>query len=470
MSNVQLKAGLDEKNDQNPYTEYSLKRILRFVIPSLIGILFFLTPIKDGDKYSILVAILSGRFSDTFISVMPYVVYAIILTSAAGVILAKAIKPKFILENESLNNLFNVSPTWSVIRIAGAVITVMCMHKLGPEMIISADTGMFLIDGLLVYWMGTILFAGFFMTFLMDYGLLEFTGVFASKVFRPLFTLPGRSAVDCMASWVGDAIVGVLLTTNQFEQGYYSRREAATIATTFSAVSIAFAVIVITQVGLEHMFFQFLLTTAAIGVICGIIMPRIPPLSLVKDDYYKTNKPGLFDQLENLPLFKRALYTAVEKAGRTKISAVKWIKNSLRTAFENAIACMPAVMFIGTVSLVLSTYTPVFTWLGYPFLPLLKLLQIPEAAAASPCVVVGFGDMFIPSILASATIESEFTRFVIAVISITQLIYMSEVGPLLLSSKLSIKFKDLVFIFLERTVISLVFATLITRFIIQLMP
>ena len=32
MSNVQLKAGLDEKNDQNPYTEYSLKRILRFVI------------------------------------------------------------------------------------------------------------------------------------------------------------------------------------------------------------------------------------------------------------------------------------------------------------------------------------------------------------------------------------------------------------------------------------------------------
>ena len=192
-------------------------------------------------------------------------------------------------------------------------------------------------------------------------------------------------------------------------------------------------------------------------------------MSLVKDDYYKTNKPGLFDQLENLPC-SNGRFIRQLKRPRTEISAVKWIKNSLRTAFENAIACMPAVMFIGTVSLVLSTYTPVFTWLGYPFLPLLKLLQIPEAAAASPCVVVGFGDMFIPSILASATIESEFTRFVIAVISITQLIYMSEVGPLLLSSKLSIKFKDLVFIFLERTVISLVFATLITRFIIQLMP
>ncbi|HYE81613.1 MAG TPA: YjiH family protein [Clostridia bacterium] len=468
MSNVQLNAGLDEISTGNPNTKYSLKQILRFVIPSLIGILFFLTPIKDGDKYSILVAILSSKFSDTFISIMPYVVYAIIITSATGVVLAKTFKPKFIMENESLNNLFNVSATWSAIRIIGAVIAVMCMLQVGPEMLISADTGMFLVDGLLVYWIGTILFAGFFMTFLMDYGLLEFTGIFASKVFRPLFTLPGRASVDCIASWVGDAIVGVLLTTNQYEQGYYSKREASTIATTFSAVSIAFAVIVITQVGLEHLLFQFLLTAAAIGIICGIIMPRIPPLSLIKDDYYSINKPAAFEQLEGISLFKRALCMAVEKAGKTEISAVKWLKNSLKTAFENAVACMPAVMFIGTVSLVLSTYTPVFNWLGYPFLPLLKLLQIPEAAAASPCVVVGFGDMFIPAIIASATIESEFTKFVIAVISITQLIYMSEVGPLLLSSKLSIKFKDLVFIFLERTVISLVFASLIARFIIQL--
>lgn len=129
---------------------------------------------------------------------------------------------------------------------------------------------------------------------------------------------------------------------------------------------------------------------------------------------------------------------------------------------------MPAVMFIGTISLILATYTPVFNWLGYPFLPLLKLLQIPEAVAASSCVVVGFGDMFIPSIIASATIQSEFTRFVIAAISITQLIYMSEVGALLLSSKLPLKLKDLIFIFLERTVISLVIATMIARYILQL--
>ena len=52
-------------------------------------------------------------------------------------------------------------------------------------------------------------------------------------------------------------------------------------------------------------------------------------------------------------------------------------------------------------------------------------------------------------------IESELTRFVIAAVSVTQLIYMSEVGGLLLGSKIPVNFLDLVIIFVLRTVIAL---------------
>jgi nucleoside recognition membrane protein YjiH len=52
-------------------------------------------------------------------------------------------------------------------------------------------------------------------------------------------------------------------------------------------------------------------------------------------------------------------------------------------------------------------------------------------------------------------IESEMTRFVIAATSVTQLIYMSEVGGLFLGSKIPVNFLDLVVIFLLRTVIAL---------------
>ena len=85
---------------------------------------------------------------------------------------------------------------------------------------------------------------------LLNFGLLEFFGVILNKVMRPIFTLPGRSSIDCIASWLGDGSIGVLLTSKQYEDGYYSKREAAVIGTTFSAVSITFSLVVISQVNL----------------------------------------------------------------------------------------------------------------------------------------------------------------------------------------------------------------------------
>ena len=70
-------------------------------------------------------------------------------------------------------------------------------------------------------------------------------------------------------------------------------------------------------------------------------------------------------------------------------------------------------------------------------------------------MVVGFTDMFTPTIIAAESIASEMTRFIVAVVSVTQLIYLSEVGGLILGSKLPVKLWELFVIFLERTIISL---------------
>ncbi len=91
----------------------------------------------------------------------------------------------------------------------------------------------------------------------MEYGLLEMLGPIFRPVMRPLFTLPGRSTVDNLASFIGDGTVGVLITSRQYGEGYYSRREATVISTTFSVVSITFAIVVAETV---HMQNQFLLS------------------------------------------------------------------------------------------------------------------------------------------------------------------------------------------------------------------
>lgn len=144
---------------------------------------------------------------------------------------------------------------------------------------------------------------------------------------------------------------------------------------------------------------------------------------------------------------------AMEKA--SKVTSIKSVfGEGVKNAIDMVFGVLPVVMALGTIALVIAEYTSVFSVLGQPFIPFLELLGVPEAAAASKTIVVGFADMFIPAILASS-INSEMTRFVIAAMSVTQLIYMSEVGALLLGSKIPVNIFELFVIFILRTIITL---------------
>ena len=309
------------------------------------------------------------------------------------------------------------------------------------------------------------LLAGLLLPLLLDFGLLEFIGALLTKFMRPLFKIPGRAAVDCITSWIGDGTLGVMLTANQYEDGYYSAREASIVATTFSAVSITFSIVVLAQVDLMDYFGVYYLTICLIGVVCALILPRIPPLSLKKDTYLVEGKA----MAETLPegytsSLQYGISLAIERVQEHR-GPVQFLENGAKNAAGMWFGVLPVVMCIGTLALVLSTYTPIFGILGQPFLPLLNLLQVPEAQAASQTMIVGFTDMFTPSVLAAATVENPMTRFIIAVISVTQLIYLSEVGGLILGSKIPVNLLELFLLFLERTIISLLIVAPIAHFV-----
>jgi len=93
-------------------------------------------------------------------------------------------------------------------------------------------------------------------------------------------------------------------------------------------------------------------------------------------------------------------------------------------------------------------------WLSFPFGYYLKFLGVPEAFKAAPATIVGFGDMFIPAILASSIVSLK-TRFVIGALSLVQIIYMTEVGTIILTSDIPVDFKDLFIIFIEKTILAI---------------
>ena len=255
-----------------------------------------------------------------------------------------------------------------------------------------------------------------------------------------------------------------MLTNQQYEEGYYTKREAAVIGSTFSLVSIDFTIVVLLELGLDHMFVPYYGTIILAGLAAGIIMPRIPPLSRKADTFYEHAEKHVEDVVpKGTSLWKIGLKQAVDRVSKVT-SAKPVLKSGIHNVMTMWLEVVPVVMAIGTIATVIAEYTPLFHWIGLPFIPVLELLQIPQATEAAQTVVIGFADMFLPAILGSG-IESEMTRFVIGCLSVTQLIYLSEVGALLLGSKLPINMKDLIIIFFLRTAITLPIIALMAHLI-----
>ena len=142
-----------------------------------------------------------------------------------------------------------------------------------------------------------------------------------------------------------------------------------------------------------------------------------------------------------------------------------FLQNGAKNACNMWFGILPTVMCIGTIALICANYTNIFQVLGTPFLPLLKLLQVPDASAAASTMIIGFTDMFTPSILIAGAGACDMTRFIVAVASVTQVLYLSEVGGLILGSKLPLNIWELFVIFLERTIISLLIVCPIAHFL-----
>ncbi|RNF39846.1 YjiH family protein [Planococcus salinus] len=426
----------------------------KFLIPSLIGALLFLVPVSYNDEVTIGVGILASYLQTTFGEWIPAFILFLLGVSALGSLGATVSKPAFVRESPFLRGLFITGPIGLIVRAGALVFGIMAFYEIGPEPIASRATGGVVLYDLAPVLLTWFLFAGILLPLLVEFGLMEFVGTLLNKVMRPLFTLPGRSSIDTMASWMGAAPVGVLVTMKQYDEGYYTKREASVIATTFSIASIAFSLVVANVIGIGHLFVPFYVAVSVACLVAAVIMPRIPPLSRKEDTYFEPVGKQIDDTVpEGVSLLKWGYQEARLKAN-TAAGPKTLVKSGVQTVLDIWLGLIPLVMALGTVALMVAEYTPIFRIISYPLIPVLTLLGLPEAAEAAPTFLVGFADMFLPAVLGSG-VDSEMTRFVIAGISLTQLIYMSEIGILILRSNIPVKFWELVVIFILRTIITL---------------
>ena len=433
-------------------TSVNTKNLLKFILGSAFGALMFLVPIPYNDSFTTLLEFCKNFLKTLLGGSLIYILTALVCVGSAMSVYDYFCKPDWIRKNHYFSKAFSTTPFYLASKVLGAVVVCMVAFGFGPEFITTIDTGGTMVD-LCCTLVCIVLSFSFLLPFLTDCGIMEFMGVILRPVVRPLFRVPGRASVDLIASWFGASNAAVILTREQYMKGFYTKRETGYIMTNFSLVSIPFCLLVADTIGIAHLFPSFYLSICIVGVVLAVILCRIPPISKLPDTYQE--KVG--KQLnEDVPDSKGLLAHAVEIS--CKRAETFGIKNVVSGGMEVVMGMLfdliPIVLSWGTVVLIIATYTPVFDWVSYPMGLYLQLLGVEEAFAVAPATLIGFTDMFIPALLIGG-VESVKTKFIIGALSLVQIIYLTEVGAIIIKSEIPLNLWKLFILFLERTLIAI---------------
>ena len=343
-------------------------------------------------------------------------------------------------------------------KVMGAVAGIMHVFTLGPAVLHQSNLLPFLFNVLCVPLAFLIPIGSLFLYFLTNYGLMEFVGSYLQPAMRKVWRTPGRSAVDAVASFIGSYALSMLITDKLYQEGKYNKQEAAIILTGFSTVSVTFLVVVANAYGLMERWNFFFWTTLLVTFAATAVTARIFPLSKIPREYYELATPT-----QEEPIKSNRFKVSVDGAIRVAASSGNVGKNmfdSFKAGCRMIITILPTIMSIGLTGMLIAEFTPVFNIVGYIFFPFTALVQVPDALLAAQALATGIIEMFLPAAFLTAD-HALHTRYVVAVSGVSAVIFFSAVVPCILSTKVPLKVSQLVIIWVERLILSILFSGII---------
>lgn len=421
--------------------------IFKFIVFSCIGIFLFFINIEINGVNVIPIQHVINFVKATCGPVIPYYTLAMVTFGGISPLLTKSYK------RSTFDKVFTVA------KLFGIVISVMAIFNIGPEALMRDDMIPFLFNSLVVPIALMLPLTGVAYVMLLNFGLVEFIGVFMRPIMRKIWKTPGESAVDAIVSFAGGYSLAVILTSDFYKKGIYTRKESIIISTGFSTVATSFLIVIANTLGLmEHWtlyFFSCLFVTFAVTAVCA----RIYPISKEPNDYY--DQPAEIIEAEEGNIFVHAFESGVEVAQKTEPLLTHLKRYYVGDAMKMASSVTASILTIGLIGLIIANFTPVFDYVGYIFYPFTKILQLPEPMIAAKAAAIEIAEMFLPSLLVVAA--PMVTKFTIAVTSVSAVLFFSASIPSLLSTEIPIKMRNVLLIWVERTILSLILAAAIAH-------
>lgn len=439
------------------------KGLTKSIIYTAIAIFVFFIPIKVGGEVGITFGFIYNFFIDLFGNFGLWAVTILVSVNAIlsiyGKFIAKKDSPyRTYYEHDSVFHPFFYS--------LGAIFTVLYTMDAtlewftGPEIIVGSSTGGTVIPAIVMAVAWIIPVGAFFMPFLLSYGGIDFVGALLEPIMRPIFRVPGKSAVDAVSSFVSSSSMAVIITSKLYKTNNYTQREASVISTCFSAVSVGFAVLVIGTAGLSDYFLKVYFSSFLAAFLIAIVLVRIPPLSKKKDVYYNGRVQTESDRTSEAKFESGMLKKGLDRAAKRAYLSGN-LSNEIISSLKDGYSVLPKVLTllagVGITGLIVAEHTALFQYIGMLFIPLLNLLHIPNAIDIAPSIPVGIAEMFLPVLLIADKVEilDIGARYFVTALSMVQIIFFSETIVVMIATRLPIKLWELVTCFFLRTLIAI---------------
>lgn len=444
-----------------PNLRYGAIQYVKFIFFSAFGVILFFTPVKIGGTRSIPLDHLITYMNNT----IPLFgqILTIIIATVGGLL-------PWINGNFKKSALMFVL---AVFRLSGVPLCMMGFNYelintydkglnflVGPDWIMQADFIPFVWEKIAVAVTFIVVIGSIFLTFIVAYGLLEFTGVIVKPIMRPLYNVPGKAAINAVAAFIGSFSVAMFLTDKLYKESKYTYKEAAIVMTGFSTVSATFMIVIAKTAQFMSIWNFYFWSTLVITLLVTAVTVRLFPLRNLPNTYIDgIGKP---EPKLNGNAFRTALSEGVGMAASSK-NLLKILWENIVGGIKMCFVLTPTGTTVGLLALILLNTTPVFDYLGYLFYPftyLLSIFGLAEPAEVARATAVGLGEIFVPNIIVSSLSDS--ARYIISVVTVSTIIFFAGFIPCLYATSIKIAPWKVLVLWFQRAAIAVVLAGIVS--------